>query len=617
MKRYFFMLSALFAFTAVQAQYVDFGAQYAFQKGDFAAGDIDNDGDLDLIFSGENGGAENGAIMINDGAGNFTPQDGERVIKIGLGGNIQFGDIDGDGDLDVIFAGWGNAGAKGIALNDGKGAYTLADKDKYPVNTAAKVTSCGFADFNMDGLMDYYFFANYVVTDGTLNSNCILYFQQRDGSFTPKQTSFNDLKLNEAEVTVIDFDNDGDPDVFITAGNEAAKDGENKRFSYLFKNDGFGEFTKYEGVDVYRKKSNGTSSWGDFNGDGYYDLLLNGDGWLDSGENLDDMVRIYKNLNGNALEVGFENQLGRQNSMGNGSVVVDWDNDGKLDFFYGGWSGTGNRQVTELYLGDKPANLTFTRSDLADNTFPGTSEQSYRIADLNGDNKVDLLMCGYSGGTLNLNRRIAGYVKNQSSKASVLPSAPTNLKATVDNSDGLMITFTWEAPTSEDGKYGTTYNLALRNTQTGKWLYNPMAVVGGDKNGWRKVGGRPGNVFHSKEFYLYDLPDGTYEWTVQAINGAYLGGKFAETQTLTIGTTGIHSADQQKNVEVYVQDKTISVKSESATAQILNVYSTSGALLKSLTFTGKTTTEMQDAGMYIVELQQGNSTVYRAKVAIK
>jgi hypothetical protein len=607
MKRLITVFVFLGALLSLQAQFVEFGTDYDIQRGDFAVADIDSDGDLDIIFSGENNGdplLEKGAILINEGSGNFTPQEGERVIRIGKSGNIHFGDIDGDGDLDVIFAGWHATNIThpaGIALNNGAGIYTLAAEELYPVNPAATVTSCGFADFNLDGLLDYYFFANG-------EGNCIIYFRQTAGNFEASTESFGNCSLVEPEVTVIDFDNDHYPDIFITAYDNITA----TRFSALFKNDGFGAFTQYAGVDIYRKKANGTASWGDLNGDGYPDLLLNGDGWLDSGEDSDGIVRIYKNENGTSTAVAQAYEFYRQNGIGNGSAIVDWDNDGDLDFFLGGWNGT--KQETALYLCDDPATFSFTKSPLSDTYFPGISEQGFRIADLDGDNKVDLLICGYSGGTLNLNRRIAGYVLNQSTTASTPPAAPTNLNAVVDNSDGLMVTFSWNAPASEAGKSGTTYNLALKNTTTGKWLYNPMAVIGGEKDGWRKVAGRAGNVFYNTRYELYDLPAGNYEWTVQAINGAYLGGAFAGTQTFNITGAGINNATGY-TPKVYTSGKNLVIKGSAADLQSLKIYSVCGVSLVSTTFTGNKEIELP-TGVYLVELAKAGTAPFRTKALI-
>ena len=606
--RKIFTLCLLFGALSMQAQFVDFGEELKMWKGDFAVGDINDDGYLDIIFSGEEDGPwhEVGAILLNDGDGNFIPQEGERVIRMGRSGNIHFGDINGDGYLDVIFAGWGcENSSQGIALNDGHGVFTLADEDLYPVNHSATVTSCGFADFNLDGLLDYYFFAN-----GT--DNCIIYFQQPDGSFVASTESFGKYDWIEPEVTVIDFDNDGYPDIFITCHSKEFDP--NQKWSGLFKNDGFGVFNYFNGADLGAidpnyYQGNGTSSWGDFNGDGYPDLLINGDQ-----PNLapgDGNFRVFKNVNGTLFQLEQEYSWLRQGGVGNGSVIVDWDNDGKLDFFIGGWNGS--RQETALYMGTDPATFAFNKKDLSGIDFPGVSEAGYRIADLNGDGKADLLFCGFGS----IGRRVAGYLLNESPTASVPPAAPTNLNAVVDNSGGeIMITFSWTAPASEAGKHGTTYNLALKNTTTGKWFYNPMAVVGGEKNGWRKIAGRMGNVFYNKSFELYDLPEGNYEWTVQAINGAYFGGAFADVQKFTIGDdVSINKINVYKPIVTTI-GKNLKVIGNTDATQYLKVYGISGITLASQIFTGNTEIELP-AGVYIVELVKADSTPLRTKVLVK
>ena len=604
--KWIFTLCLFFGALSIQAQFVDFGAEYSMWKGDFAVGDINGDGFYDIIFSGEEDGPwhEVGTILLNDGKGNFVPQEGDRIIKMGKSGNIQFGDIDGDGDLDVIFAGFGYPGTVGIALNDGHGVFTLADPADYPMDLVTNaITSCGFADFNLDGLLDYYYFGNYM--DGNEGrGNCFIYFQQPDGSFKASYESFKTFNFVEPEVTVIDFNNDGYPDIFITAFDDIAK----TRFSALFKNDGFGVFNQFGGVDIFRKKANGTASWGDINGDGYPDLLLNGDGWMGSGEDNDGIARIYKNDNGLSTSVVGEYEWYRQASIGNGSALVDWNNDGKLDFFIGGWNGS--KQETALYLGTDPANFTFTKANLGD--VPGVSEQGYRIADLNGDNKVDLLFCGFGS----IGRRVAGYILNDSPNPSVPPAVPTNLKAVIDKNDETMVTFSWTAPASEAGKQGTTYNLALKNTTTGKWFYNPMAVVGGEKNGWRKVAGRMGNVFYNKSFELYELPEGNYEWTVQAINGAFLGGAFADTQKFTIGKPqSIEKTDLYKPA-VFSSGNLLKVNGDAGVTQSLKIYGVGGLTFVSKTFTGNTEVELP-AGIYIVELVKADSAPFRTKVLVK
>jgi len=623
MKKIFTLLFAATFSLSLNAQFVDLNLEI--WKGVFAAGDIDNDGDLDVIVSGSKGSTENGAILINDGAGNLTKQTGDRVITVGNGGNIQFGDIDGDGDLDVIFCGWGctNEVKAGIALNDGNGVFTLAPASAYPIldpvyeGTAEHdITSCGFADFDLNGLLDYYFFA-----EG--KGNCVIYFQQPDGSFVADNSALKaterwgantgapiDYNFVEPEVFVLDFDNDGYPDMWINAAdlNSANSGEQTQRFSYLFRNDGFGVLTQYSGAVVQYKKANGDSQWADFNGDGILDMLIHGDGYLNSGEESDIIYRIFQN-NGTAISKAWEQSVARQGSFGHGSIIVDWNNDGFLDVFGGGWKASANAQVTELYLGNSP--FTFTQST---ESFQGASEQGLLVADLNGDYKVDLLLNGYCGDPLQKNA--AGFHINTSPTASTLPSAPTGLNATITSGSGeTMVEFTWSTAASDVGKNGLSYNLALKNKTTGKWLYNPLSVVGGAKDGWRKVAQQLGNVFTNKRYELYNLPDGEYEWSVQTINGAYFGGPFAETKTFTIGSSGIQVFKPYKPA-VTGSKQSLSVNGEDAVAQSLKVYNSAGQLAASKTFSGKTSIDLP-TGIYVVVVEKADAIPFRTKVLVK
>ncbi|MEJ7730033.1 MAG: VCBS repeat-containing protein [Polyangiaceae bacterium] len=104
-------------------------AGYEGQLRQVAVGDVDRDGDLD-IYGPEAFGAPD-HFWINDGTGKFTDEAAARM-PAGLGshaGAVRFGDVDNDGDLDLLIAdGYGTdaAVAAHLYLNDGTGKYSDA-----------------------------------------------------------------------------------------------------------------------------------------------------------------------------------------------------------------------------------------------------------------------------------------------------------------------------------------------------------------------------------------------------------------------------------------------------------------------------------------------------------
>ncbi|HLP05552.1 MAG TPA: VCBS repeat-containing protein, partial [Paludibacter sp.] len=310
------ILFAAFCFLAgtANAQFTFFDPNLNIQFADIVAVDIDNDGDLDVVASGETrtSPAPASAIFINNG-GTFSKQTAANVIVPGHFADIKFGDLDGDGDLDVIFNGDSNGAlGRGIALNNGSGVFTRSSLDV----TNATI-SCGFADLDNDALLDYYAFGNGPDNQGTL------FLQNDNGSFFVDRSSFANLNLNSPDVSVLDFNRDGYPDLFILATDNAGA-----RYSAVWVNDGFGRFSAIPQPNLVRK-GQGTATWGDVDGDGWLDLLLNGDGGTDN-EASSDIYRLYRNNNG-ILESKATFSDFRQINVGDGSRMVDWDNDGDLD----------------------------------------------------------------------------------------------------------------------------------------------------------------------------------------------------------------------------------------------------------------------------------------------
>ncbi|MDA3854453.1 MAG: VCBS repeat-containing protein, partial [Bacteroidales bacterium] len=203
------------------------------QHADIGIADINNDGHLDIVVGGRTDGGDNNdttmsCLIINNGDTSFTKVD--NTIAAGRYASYDFGDIDGDGDLDVIFNSWNTARraqgderntVNGIAHNDGNGVFEMSD---LKVNTSAP--SCGFADLNNDALLDYFMFGRGVGQN-------VLFFQNNDGSFREDTSTFANYEFNDPEVSILDFNKDGYLDMIVNGFDEL----NTTRISALFLND--------------------------------------------------------------------------------------------------------------------------------------------------------------------------------------------------------------------------------------------------------------------------------------------------------------------------------------------------------------------------------------------
>ena len=551
---------------------------------------------VNIVVKNEQGIPETKAFKANAN-GSYTLTGAANVITPGLSADIKFADIDGDGNLDVIFNGGSNAElGKGIAINDGTGVFTRSTLDV----TNATI-SCGFADFDNNGFLEYY-----VIGNGTDNVGTI-FFQNADGTFTKDQSSFSGLSLLDADVTVVDFNNDGFIDIFISGWDNAS----NNRFSAIYINNGQGKFTALAQPNLIQK-GYGSSVWGDVDGDGWLDLLLNGDGGA-NGEASSDIYRLYKNNKG-VLEPKATFNDFRQISVGDGARMVDWDNDGKLDIILTGWSATKNRQATVLYTCTDKTNFLFTEDALSNTDFPGVSESSIETADLNNDGRIDLLITGFNGNQTDqvgkYNRNICGYYLNQSATINAKPATVTNLAHVVTPTT---VTLSWN-PASDDKtvQASLTYNVSLKNKTTGKYLYNPMAVTSGTTNGWRKIPAL-GNVFTNRKWVLNNLPAGSYEWTVQAIDANFMGGAFAIAKTFTVSATDVKEIIS--GVTIRSGNKHIFIDNKTATPMDILIYSITGSLINTLPAVENASVTLSP-GIYIVKASNGEQSMVE-KVVVK
>lgn len=120
-------------------------------------GDIDNDGDLDLYVGISVANVNpifNDRLYRNDGNGVFTSLTTSPVAENGTPTfGSSFGDIDNDGDLDLLVI---NATANAIFINNGAGTFTKSASQELFTNPSTFEIGGAMADFDGDGFLDIY-----------------------------------------------------------------------------------------------------------------------------------------------------------------------------------------------------------------------------------------------------------------------------------------------------------------------------------------------------------------------------------------------------------------------------------------------------------------------------
>jgi hypothetical protein len=217
-------------------------------------GDYDDDGDLDLFITNKD---QNNSLHSNDGDGTLTKiLTGEIVNDGGNSFCSSWCDYDNNGQLDLYVVNWDEANF--LYHNNGSGTFEKITEGHIVTDVSSSL-GCSWADYNNDRFIDL------LVTNSGQN---YLYKNNQDGTFTkidsgPIATDGG----NSFSSSWCDYDNDGDLDLFVSNGA-----GQN---NFLYRNDGESSFTKITEGDIVNDGGNSISScWGDYDNDGDPDLFV-------------------------------------------------------------------------------------------------------------------------------------------------------------------------------------------------------------------------------------------------------------------------------------------------------------------------------------------------------
>jgi hypothetical protein len=325
--------------------------------GGVALFDFDKDDWLDIfLVNGSRkegfapGNAPTNHLYRNNRDGTFTDvTEKAGLVRHGWGQGVCAADYDNDGDNDLFVT---YHGQNAFYRNRGDGTFQELTRETGLLTPQPEwSTGAAFLDYDRDGNLDLFvvLFAAYKDAmrfghgsgqhcqwkglrvfcgprglQGTRNT---LYRNQGDGTFRDVSESAGILKTGTHygfTPLVLDFDNDGWPDIYVANDSTA---------SLLFRNNRNGSFTELGALAgaAYNEDGRGQAGMGVDAGD--YDR----DGWLDIIKTnfADDTSTLYQNQrNGTFSDVTYPTGLGvNTRYLGWGTHFIDFDSDGWPDLF--------------------------------------------------------------------------------------------------------------------------------------------------------------------------------------------------------------------------------------------------------------------------------------------
>ncbi len=338
--------------------------------------DVDGDGDLDLIYGKGDGfsaasTARQNTILINNGSGFFTDETATRFpVLLGHTKDIDAVDVDRDGDVDLVLANaWGQQPR--LWINNGAGFFTDATATRFPALTLLSFgTAAG--DVDGDGDLDLLFCDSGATQFSGSGGQPRLFLNDGTGVFTQATAARLPPIALFAQVDCDFLDVDGDFDLDATV---TSRDGQ----SVLLINDGFGTFTSGslppEGTGTYEFEP------GDVDADGDVDIFVVGVSGLSEG--------VLLNNGSGTFTASTAAVVGNTSSDDNDASLGDIDGDGDLDAVVGAIS------TAERGLVNASGVFTYQSSlfpTLVDSSMDG------ELADIDGDGDLDYVSAvGESG----------------------------------------------------------------------------------------------------------------------------------------------------------------------------------------------------------------------------
>ncbi|MBK9390238.1 MAG: VCBS repeat-containing protein [Bacteroidetes bacterium] len=486
-----------------------------------------------------------------------------------------FGDFNNDNYIDFLF-GSGKSGIQKIFYNQRNKTFSSTDITvsipifRKPLDIVIDYNNDGWFDYFETGDTDKYY---------SYPTFTRVFTNRGDNTFSEKKFNSDVEGTIYSSIAMSDYNNDGNLDLFI-GGDKGTVPVDcvppcyrttYERISKVYKSNGAaGNYSFTEQTDIVLPKlSKGAAKWGDFNNDGWSDLIITGqannglyyiylnvnnknnsfttteiesdnneqdigylecgdfdkDGYLDfiyasdsSGTN--GKARLYWNNRDNTFTrdlITFADQTSL-----NQFAIGDFDNDQALDVIFA----MGNTPYKRLYKNNYPIRSFSLVTELIS---PAPPHGVVKLADYDNDGDQDILST--DGGVFPTG--LCNMVKNNSIMKSTAilannpPASPGNIRTEL--SPGQLL-ISWDKVTSDETP-NLSYNLKLE--KGGVTINSPASDLSTGKRRIPEMGNTGMNNFA----VMKGLPVGTYSISVQAVDGAFTGGAWSAPVVVELKNT--------------------------------------------------------------------------------
>ena len=471
-----------------------------------------------------------------------------------------WGDYDNDGDMDLVILGidtWNNRVTR-IYRNNGNGTFT----DINAGLVAVSYGDCKWGDLDNDGDLDL--FITGCTSGAPYNA---LYVNQGNGTFSLSGAQFSGLGYSSADLS--DYNHDGYLDILCSGYYWPTSSDR----TIVYKNNKDGTFAEQTGFNLAGLES-GKCEWGDYNNDGYPDILLSGpdgakiykndhiynrfvlinqftlplsyskagwgdytsDGYLDffhMGRKSDaygNTLEIYRNNNGFD---SFQNTISSPYDV-NGVIYGagawgDYDNDGDPDLLVTGatWKDPnlspdpdplppGQTYMSRIYKN----NGVYSFPPVQNTNFTPVAMGSVNWVDYDNDGDLDVFLTGETQS----GEKVSKLYRNNLNVVNTPPTAPTGLSLIYDG-EGVFLHWN-KATDAQTPQDALTYNIYLFDDASGKNIGAPEAFLPGTPNNGKRLVAKIGRLQYNYQYKLF-IPPKNYSWGVQAVDAGFKASPFA------------------------------------------------------------------------------------------